>query len=662
MVLVLAGVLTYANSLSNPFIFDDFGSVVRNPQIRHVWSVGQTLAPPDETAVAGRPLANLSFAINYAIGGLDVVGYHVVSLALHVMCALLLFGIMRRTLERIGLASGGLLALSVALLWTVHPLNSEVVDYLSERTESMMAVCYLWTLYASIRAMGSSRQTWWLTSAVLSCAAGVACKESIATAPLVVVIFDRVFLFDTITRAFRARWRFYAALASTWLLLLALVLSHGDVSSGGFASAHSSTWMYLLNQTIIVTRYFRLTAWPHGLVNYYGWVRPLTIGDAWPYALFLGCLFAATIVLCIRQPRLGFLGAWVFVTLAPSSSFAPIAAEVGAERRMYLPLMGVIALLVIGAVALWRRAGASEPRRMGSSDQRTLMFVVLPIAVALAATTVVRNLDYASALTMARTVLAAWPGPNSEQLVGQELASAGQHDEAIQHLRAAVIGYPPARYFLGSELFMTGKLDEAIEQLQQFVRDEPNIVPTRLSRILMARAFARKQQLPRAVEQLQIVLQTEPADPTAHGLLAEAFASQQAFGDAIPHYRAFLAANPRNASAWTGLGVALVSTGKSAEAVDAFRRAVAAEPGNTHFHQNLARALAEQGDIVGAAAEAQQAATLDPGDPGAHEVLGRVLAAQGRFDAARHEFARALQIDPSYAPAMAGIRSVPIKR
>ena len=157
-IVLVAGILTYANSLSGPFILDDQSTIADNQQIREWWSPSSVLVPETDTAIAGRPIVNLSFAVNYAIGGLDVRGYHAGNIAIHLICALLAFGVMRRTLElprmrdRFGGSSANL-ACAVALLWVVHPLNSEVVDYLTERTESLMALFYLLTLYASIRAI-----------------------------------------------------------------------------------------------------------------------------------------------------------------------------------------------------------------------------------------------------------------------------------------------------------------------------------------------------------------------------------------------------------------------------------------------------------------------------------------------------------------------------
>src|SRR6185503_1166416 len=103
LLIVAAGAATYGNSLSGPFIWDDQISVVANRTIQHLWPLSDPLRPPRETPVAGRPIVNLSFAINYAIGGLSEAGYHVGNIALHICCALLLFGIVRRTLA--GLAA-----------------------------------------------------------------------------------------------------------------------------------------------------------------------------------------------------------------------------------------------------------------------------------------------------------------------------------------------------------------------------------------------------------------------------------------------------------------------------------------------------------------------------------------------------------------------------
>ncbi len=656
-IVVLAGVIVYITSFSGPFIFDDFGGIVRNPSIRSLTDLHTLFSTPDATSVSGRWLTNLSFAINYAIGGLDVAGYHVVNLVLHLICAMLLYAIVRRTLLVSGWSaeSGAAnttmsanAAFAISLLWVVHPLNSEVVLYLSERTESLMAVFYLFTLYAGLRAASADKPTRWFVAGVVACATGMLCKESMATAPVVIALYDRVFFFGSIRQAWQARWRFYTGLAATWAILAASMLSHGSISSGGFASAHTTTWMYVLNQTMIVTRYLRLVIWPKPLVLYYGWTRTLALGDIWPYALFLVVLVAAALLVFARWPRFGFPAMWTIITLAPSSSLAPIAAEVGAERRMYLPLMGIATIVVIGAALLVRaRLSSVTP----ATRERLMLASVAVVATCLGVSTLARTRDYASSLSMARTILAGWESPSAHELLGHELAVAGQHDEAVKQLRLALPESTVARYYLGTELVNMGQLDEGIEQLQEFVRLEPSLVPTRTARLLMARAFATREQWPQAIEQLQAVLVAAPNDAAAHGLMADILSSQQKLADAIPHYRAYLQANAADGNAWTGLGVALVSTGDAPHAVEAFREAVRSDAGNPNFRVNLARVLLDSGDAAGAATEAQQAVVLTPDSAPTHEMLGRALAAQGKRDDARRELERALQIDPTAASA-----------
>lgn len=656
--ILIVGLAAYANGLSTPFLFDDFGSIVRNPTIRG-WILA--IAPPVDTPVAGRPFVNLSFAANYATGGLEIFGFHVVNLALHLACALLIFGLVRRTIARSAPSQSTLpanIAFAAALVWVVHPLTSEVVQYLTQRTESLMAFCYLSTMYASVRALDSRRASLWEAGAIAACLAGMASKETMVTAPLMVVAYDRVFVFDSIGLALRTRWRLYVGLAVTWFLLLLLVLHNGQSVSAGFATAHVSPWTYLLNQTVMLTRYARLAVWPTSLVLYYGWPRALTVGDVWPYAMFVLALIVTTIVAFIRWPRFGFLGVWVFALLAPTSTLLPIATEVGAERRMYLPLAALTTLAALGGAWLAQRMLESvDNRRLG----RALVAGAVVVSVPLAVLTMVRTREYSSALAMARTVLARWPSPNAHQLLGTELAAAGQHAEAIDQLREAAPDYAPARYYLGSELVATGRPAEAIVELRTLIREEPALPVIPSARLLLARAFAATGEWPQAGEELRLVLAARPTSVEAHALFADVLAAQQKFDEAVPHYRAVVAASPGNAGGWTGLGVAFVALGKEPDALAAFRGAVTAEPRNSHFRQNLARALLAAGSVAEASDQAQQAAGLDPNDPGAHEVLGRALAAQGRIDDARKELQRALQIDPSYAPAADALRSLPIR-
>jgi tetratricopeptide (TPR) repeat protein len=650
LTIVVAGAVVYGNSLSGPFIFDDLLSVIENLQIRQWWRLGAVLNPERELPVAGRPLVNLSFAINYALTGLDPLGYHLVNVGIHLLCALAIFGIMRRTLELSGLhsrsgRSAANLALAAALLWTLHPLNTEAVNYVTQRTELLMALFYLLTLYAGIRAWQSARTAAWQVLAVVTCAAGMACKESMATAPLMVVLYDAIFLFGSLQRAVKARWRFYAGLALSWLVLAAVTWSGPRVHSAGFASG-VSPWTYLLNQTVMITTYLRLAVWPRQLVLNYGWPLPLTLGEVLPYALLVTSLLALTLVVVYRQPKWGFLGLWFFITLAPASSFVPIATEVGAERRMYLPLVALTVLAVVGA---------SFVRRLSSAAAAVVLVVC---ATGLGVGTWTRNRDYASGLQLARTVVARHPTDVAHHLLAAELILAGQDDEAMVHLRQALPGAPRAYYDLGGLLIKQDRTDEAITALQTFVSAQPLLLEAVSARQLLAQAFVKKQQWAEAIEQCRLVLTMHPTGEqriATQWLLAGALLSSQRFDEAAAEYGEYLKMRPGDGSALTNRGVALVATNKFDEALEAFRRAVEVDPNNGDSQRNLANALFDHDLVDDAAVHAARAVALQPNDPGAHDVLGRTLATTGKLVEAREQFERALQVAPGDPDARADL-------
>jgi len=575
--LVLAVALTYANSLSGAFVLDDEAAIVQNRGIRDLSHLKEVLVPESDTPIAGRPLASLSFALNYAASGLAVRGYHLVNIALHALNVLLLWMIVRRTASW-GRTDKGwsldpeLIAFSAALLWAVHPLNSEVVDYLTQRTESLMAVCYLLTMYAAIRAAGSrtSRGRWEIAAAA-ACAAGALAKESIATAPLMVALYDRVFLFGSWRDTLRSRGRLYAGLSLSWLVVGAIVAASPRGKVAGFSSG-VSPWTYLLNQARTVTEYLRLTVWPEPLVAFYGWPAELALSDVAPFAIGIAALLVLTAVALWRWPVPGFLGAWFFVTLAPASSIVPVATEVGADRRMYLPLMAIAVLFAVALHAVWRRVSGPSLPLAGRAGRWRLVpaGVVVGLALVLAAVTVARNREYASPLTLVRTIVERRPTAVAYHMLGEQLITEGRNAEAIPHLREAVArGNSRAGYQLAQILAVQGQYDEAITQLQAYVRTyrparpliprwlEPPLIDVVPARFLLARLYAVRSDWPRVIEEGKAILGLVPGHIGARRLLGDAAFAQQQWGAAAGYYREYLSRQPSDVEALNNYGVTL---------------------------------------------------------------------------------------------------------
>ena len=598
--IVLSGVAAYANSFSNPFVLDDSRAIVENPQIREVWPLSVPLSPPKETPVARRPVVNLTFALNYAVGGVEPPGYRAGNVAILLLTALALFGVVRRTLRlesmapRFG-AHATWIAAAGALLWALHPLNSEVINYVSQRTTALMGLFYVVTVYCSLRALAGGAAPWRI-GAIASCAAGMACKESMVTAPIVVLFFDRIFVFPSLREAVRQRGLLYAGLAGTWVLLAALMASGGRTTVG-FA-AGITPWTYLLNQFTVLTEYLRLTFWPRALIVDYGLPQALTAGDVLWSAGVLGVLAAASVAALRYRPAAGFLGTTFFVTLAPTSSIVPIVTEVGAERRMYLPLAALIVLLVCAAYRAWAVAAPAIAARLRLDAASTTAFmgrraaaaVVGSLAILLAWGTVLRNAEYASPETLARTVVERKPHGRAYYSLAHALFEQGERDQAIRYFQRSAADFPGAHFPLGAELLVDGELEAGIRQLQTFIDLMPTHAAVPGARQMIATALAAQGNTAEAIAELRMALEAEPRNPRANGLLGELLLQQQSAPEATRYLERAAALQPADARLQNLLGTALAMQGRVAEALPHFQRAADLDPDHANARANLERA------------------------------------------------------------------------
>ncbi len=631
--IVVAISVAYANSLNAPFFLDDHLTILENPSIRDWRAPITVLTPSRELPVAGRPVVNATFALNHALGGVEVIGYHIVNVAIHLSAALLLFGVTRRTLALQDIPPmfrerSHWLAAVIALLWGVHPLTTEAVTYVTQRTESLMGLFLLLTLYASSRAHATGHRTLWTIVAIASCGLGMACKETMVVAPFLVLLYDRVMIFGSLKAAVRARATMYAGLAGTWIVLGALLATGPRIHSAGFSTG-IGPWTYLLNQAPLILRYLWLAVWPHSLVISYGWPRSLTLSDVLPAMVVVSTLVAVTLVGLRYRPRAFFPAVWFFVTLAPASSIVPIATEVGAERRMYLPLIGVVAIVVLAATAAWDRWGLRSPHPSRAGAIAAFSIVAL-LTIGLSAGTVARNADFGSSLRLAQLAVDRYPTPVGRHLLGVELIAAGRREEGVRRLREAKGEAPRAHFNLGMELFTTGQLDEARTEFEAFIARQPMLLEVISARLFLGRIAGRQGRWEDAEAQYSTVLSMSPSHVEAKGLLGHALVQQQRFDTAVPLLTQFARARTNNVEAWNELGVALANMGRIAEATTAFARAVALEPAHAEALRNLATAYFDGGDVSAAAHYADLALAARPADPGIRELIEQIRARQPR--------------------------------
>ncbi len=492
--LLVVGCALYANSLSNPFVFDDHVGILKNESIRQLLPANaETRGLPTD----GRPLVRLSFAISYALSGYDVAHFRVVNLALHILCSWLCWAVLRPVL------SDGK-ALVVALVWLIHPLNSECINYISQRSEQLMALCYLAALYAAQRA-ARGRNCWvWECASVVSCAAGMACKESMVTAPVLIALYDRVYLFDSWRAAWRQRRRIYAGFMASWLLLAVLVAEgpRGDTAGWGL---QISPFTYALIQSDILVDYLRSAFWPHPLLFDYGFAGTVTVVEVWPQLLSIALLLAMSGAALYRQPRVGFAAVGFFILLSPTSSIVPIVTEVGAERRMYLPLIPLIALVVSGIHALWHSKGWSVSIRN----------VVLSVVVAgFSGLTVKRNAEYSSELSIWQATLAV--APDNPRIYNNIARLSTSCEQVTMHFRRAIELSPEwvlPQKNLARAFNMCDEADSAVSYFRSAIRLDARDIETNagLCEVLIQGQYAKE-----AVEACRQTVELDPWDMTHH--------------------------------------------------------------------------------------------------------------------------------------------------
>jgi protein O-mannosyl-transferase len=668
--IVAAIAAAYSNSLDCALVYDDLPAIRENSTIRQLWPIWPALSPPNNGGtVSGRPLVNLSLAINYALAGGDSVrGYHVTNIIIHALAALVLFGVVRRTLL-LGIRDGGLgirgsgdsrtsapphaltpsprhclwLAWSVALIWGLHPLQTQSVTYIVQRAESLVSLFYLLTLYCVIRgaecdvprrasvprhAPPAPNPVFWYAGAVLACLLGMATKEVMVTAPLVVLLYDWTFLADSARDIVRRRGSLYLGLAMTWAVAAALVWSTYVAAN---QCERPSVWEYAQTQPGVILYYLRLCFWPHPLCFDYAWQVPERLIAVVLPALAIAAMLAVGAWGLWRKRAWGCLTICFFITLSPSSSIVPLG-QGAVEHRMYLPLAALVAVAVGGAWFLgnWLLVGnrglqsgeGSGFRVQGSGVEKTSRAaigwlgtaIVLAICMLLGRLTFLRNKDYRDAWTLWSDTLAKAPkNPFALNDVGYflfERRGPGDVERAIQHYHAALEAkpnYDRALYNLGIALTSQGNTSEAIRCYEQ-------------------------------------VLKVRPGHAKAHHNLAALSLRQGRVEAAIEHYRAAIACDSQLADSYADLGWLLTTRDKTDEAVVLLQQALRINPRMARAHDSLGVALAAKGQIEQALGCFRGAITVDPGHLGARQHLAETLTACGQVGEAIEHYQQAAQL------------------
>lgn len=465
--LILAGLCAYANCYSKTLVFDDDAWIVDHPKLDD--------PPAYFKSMEGRPLLAATILLADRMGRSNPLGNHVLNVVIHLAATLTLYGVVRRALlsRRFGDRFAGraeYFAFAVALLWMLHPLQVQCVTYVIQRGEAMAGLFYLLILYCMQRADAADpeeRYAWsrfgWYAAAVVSLVLGFGSKEIMVTAPGAVLLFDRIFLAGSIREMVRRRWLFHLLFILVWAGFTGWHFHRAAEAAGGlgFKVESVSKMQYALTETGVLLYYLRLAVWPRGMaIDYQSWPWAHTVAEAMPELAIVVGLLAATAVLLVWRPAIGFVCAWFFLILIPTSSFMPIVDAVF-EHRMYLSLASVAVGVVFLGDWLLRvvRLGWLRPAALAAA------------AIALGTLTYMRNEEYRSRADVWTVAIERMP--NSVRARGnlaQGLIVADRPEEVIPVLGPALELSPTdstALQNLAAAYEQLGDFDAAVEYFRR---------------------------------------------------------------------------------------------------------------------------------------------------------------------------------------------------
>ena len=596
LIVVVLGIAAFANSFQGVFLFDDEGNIVRRGWLYEDDAYSKIFENSSD-----RPLTDMTFIMNIRAQGatdgsnLDPKEFHAVNLIIHLVGALALFGIVHRTLRlpRFGdrfEKTAVWFAAIIAGIWVVHPLQTQGVTYIVQRAESMMAMFYLLTLYCYIRGATASMHHWiWLAGAVIACAAGMASKSIMVTAPILIALYDYCFLWRDsrqrrIPRLITLLW-----MMATWYIVFRIGIAQAvldpTLENAGIGLSYETsqagrqTWLYyFLSQPAVLLHYLRLSVWPDPLVLDYKWPLVERFGQALVPLCIMVTAGLATIWALFKRPAVGFVAASFFIVLAPTSSFIPIR-DVAFEHRMYLPLAAVVSLLVVAVYAamraLFNRIDAPQNLRLGSAAVASVLVVI-----ALTIVTYNRNLDYHDREDMWRNNLANAPfgrQPRALNNLAAELVKKSKKEEN------------PAR--------KTELDDEACALFAEVIDSDPERFDVPMAEVYynLGNCARRRRDLDTAVDWYHLANEVNPKMLQPYIMCGNSYADARQHRQAEREYRTAIdaAGQPSKpgrrmlaARASYNLGNSLRAMGRPDEAIDAYQYAADMSP---YYHKAYLR-------------------------------------------------------------------------
>ena len=640
--IALLGLLAYSNTFDVPFQWDEEHFIVENPIVK---DPGYFIEPSKAKgfeqygAFKNRYIGYLTFALNYKIHGLDVTGYHIFNLAVHILNALLVYFLVVLTMRTPFLSNppssplklrgdsrrpmggglftggqeGGTIALFSALLFVSHPIQTEAVTYIFQRFASLAAFFYLLSLVLYVKwrlsSLGHSglsgislrkdsrqagmtaRQSILYLLSLLSALLAMKTKENAFTLPVMIALYEFFFFRGPIKRRALYLIPFILTMLIIPLTLIGVDKPLGEIIGGvGPAMGGSgkiSRWDYLFTQFSVVVTYIRLLLLPVNQNIDYDYPVFRTFFNpqvvlSFLFLLSVFCLGAYLLYRSLLKPHLRLVSFgifWFFITLSVESSIIPIPMVID-EYRLYLPSVGFL----LGVIVIFLFSMSSRNRKSAKIAVTALSLIIYLFSMG----AYVRNKVWESRISLWEDVVIKSPQKAIGYIMlGYAYASLGDADKSIAYYQDALKREPysqTAHNLLGLAYYDRGRIDKAIGHYQVVLMLNPN---SAVAHNNLGTAYRRAGLPEKALEHFQNASRLNPAFAEAHCNLGMALSDRGMVDEAIEHYRIALKIKPDFIEALIGIGNIHFREGNIDEALRHYTAAVGLQPGNALLHDNL---------------------------------------------------------------------------
>ncbi|CAN2045515.1 protein O-mannosyl-transferase [Candidatus Magnetomoraceae bacterium gMMP-1] len=555
-ILVIAGFLVYSNALQGPFMFDDGNNIVVNPHIRLIkLSLDGLERAAFKSVHSHRPVANISFALNYYFHQYHVVGYHIVNVLIHIITGMLLFVFIQITLSLPGVnadkSSSLWISFFTALLWLVHPIQTQSVAYIVQRMNSMAAMFYVLSFLLYVKARLADKKKWALfAGCVLAGLLAMGCKEIAVTLPFFILLYEWYF-FQDLSKLWLKRNAIYLIVLGIILISIVFIyMGPNPVERilSTYVNRDFTLTQRLLTEFRVVIHYLSLLFYPHPSRLNLDYDFPLSTSLIHPVSTLLClCLIVFLIGFAIysaKKERLISFGIlWFFGNLVIESSV--IGLEIIFEHRTYLPSI-FVSLIIVMLTYRYIKLKWFKPA------------ILCALALVCSVWTYERNKVWSDNVVLWKDCTAKSPEKiRPYNNLGLALVLHNKFDEAILYYKKALQIKPDASDVynnMGLVLSGLGKADEAISNFSKALEINPDLAQ-------------------------------------AHNNLGKELRNQNRLDEAIFHYRKALKICPGSEEVHNNIGVALAVQGKLDKAIEHFRVALRIDPGHVGARHNLEKAL-----------------------------------------------------------------------